>query len=622
MKSSLLITLSIWAVSLLVTAGNSPMKYGKPEPSDLTMTTYAADTSASAVVLCNYGYFNGAQIQFVHQIRIKILKETGKSNGNFYVPANAQTDVKGQVVNMENGKAVVTKLTKEGIFIERVTRDQFRARVAMPNVKAGSVIDVEFFYKGLPYYWEFQKTIPVKWSEIVLEDNPYISFRKNMTGYIPLKVASGNRWAVADAPAFVAESYVNNYENYLSRMQIEVQSIHVPGALYKDYATSWDVVVENLNRSNEFGLQLNSPNGYLNDIEKEIKKSATTPYERMAKAFEAIKKFKWNSSQTIWPSTGGISYAFNKKTGNAADINMSLVSLLRKLDIEAYPMLLSTRQNGIIPPYSVSFDKLNYFAVKAFINDTPYLLDATDEYLPVNMLPKRAINGKGLVVLKTGFEWMDLTAQKKDKTYEMINCTLNQDGTLEGECAFHRSEYAAYEQRKKFKSFNSEDEYLKSLESKFNGLSIDTYTNKGMDSIESSLSETMHFSMKNKTTKIGNQLMINPFIFDRIVENPFKAVDRLYPVDFTTCKEQRFNISIKIPQGWQATELPKNVRMALPDNSATILMNAATSNDMIQIAFKFNINKAIYIQSEYNDLKLFYDELVKKESELIVLTKI
>jgi len=51
-------------------------------------------------------------------------------------------------------------------------------------------------------------------------------------------------------------------------------------------------------------------------------------------------------------------------------------------------------------------------------------------------------------------------------------------------------------------------------------------------------------------------------------------------------------------------------------------MNAATSNNIIQIAFKLNINKAIFIQTEYNDLKTFYDELVKKESEMIVLTKI
>ena len=603
-------------------AGNTPMKYGKPELSELEMTVYSPDSSASAVVLCNYGYFNATQFQFVHQTRIKILKETGKSHGNFYVPAAEKTNVKGQVVNMENGKPVITKLTKEGIFIERVTRNQFRARVAMPNVKAGSVIDVEFFYPGLPYYWEFQKSIPVKWSELTLEESPNVSFRKNLTGYIPVSIAKNDKWSAGNVPAFIPESYINNYENYLSRMQIEVQSIQIPGLYYKEYATNWEAVAKNLQTHNEFGLQLTSPNLYLNDLEREIKKSSKSPYERLEKAFAAIKKFKWNTSESIWPSSGGISYTYSKKTGNSADINMSLVILLRKLDIEAYPILLSSRDNGLLPQYSVSFDKLNYFAVKALINDTSYLLDATEEYLEINMLPERALNGRGLVILKDGFDWIDLTAQKKDKTNNIVNCNLFEDGTLQGEWFQMKSEYAAFDQREKYKSFNSEDEYLKDLESKHNGLSIESYSNIGLDSLGIPLSESMKITFKNKATKVGDQLFFNPFLFERFNENPFKAAERLYPVDFVTATDQRINLTVKVPDGWQVQELPKSVRMALPDKSAAILFSSAVINNLIQISFKLNINKAVFIQTEYNDLKAFFDELVKKESEMIVLKKI
>lgn len=609
-------------LSLSAFAGSAPMKYGKPEPSELTMTVYTPDSSASAVLLCNYGYFDATQLQFVHQMRIKILKETGKSHGNFFVPAAEKTNVKGQVVNMENGKPVVTKLTKEGIFIERVTRQQYRARVAMPNVKAGSVIDVEFYYQGLPYYWEFQKTIPVKWSELTLEQSSIFSFRKNFTGYIPLSISTGDKWAAGNVPAFIPESYVNNYENYLSRMEIEIQSIQIPGVYYKEYATSWEAVAKTLQTDNEFGLQLSSPNFYLNDLEREIKKSAKTPHERMEKAFAAMKKFKWNTTESIWPSSGGISYTFGKKTGNSADINMSLVILLRKLDIEAYPLLLSTRSNGMLPQFSVSFDKLNYFAARALINDTAYLLDATEEYLPIDMLPERALNGRGLMILKESFNWVDLTPQKKDKSFDLLNCDLMEDGTLKGEWKQVKSEYAAFDRREKFKSYNSEDEYLKAIEGEHNGLSIDSYSNKGLDSLDMPFNETMKVTIKNKATKVGDLLYLNPFIFNRYSENPFKATERLYPVDFVTATDQRANLTIKIPDGWQVQELPKNVRMALPDKSASITFNAATANNLIQVSFKLNINKPMYIQTEYSDLKVFFDELVKKESEMIVLKKI
>lgn len=604
-------------------AGNEPMKYGKPDISELEMKVYEPDSSAAAVVLCNYGYFDSRQFQFIHQIRIKILKETGKSHGNFFVPAAEKTNVKGQVVNLENGKPVVTKLSKEGIFIERVTRNSYRARVAMPNVKAGSVIDVEFYFPGLPSYWEFQKTIPMKWSELILEESPYVTFRKNFTGYVPLAATSADRWATSNVPAFHPEAYVNNYENYLSRMQIEIQSIHIPGELYKEYASSWEAVAKTLQTHNEFGLQLSGLNLYLNDLEREIKKSTQTPYQRLEKAFAAAKQCKWNKTNSIWPSTGGISFAFNKKTGNCCDINMSLVILLRKLDINANPVLLSTRDNGLLPQFSVSFDQLNYMVVKADINDTTYLLDATEEFMPINMLPERALNGKGLVVLKDSYSWVDLSPQKKDKKNELLNCSLLSDGSIKGEWFSSKSEYGGFDSRVKYRSFNSEDEYLRSIENTFNGLSIENYEKKSLDSIDAPFTETMKVIIKNKVTKVGDKMYINPFIFSRFAENPFKQEERLYPVDFVTATDERLNLSIQLPEGWRVEELPKSVRMALPDKSAIIQYNSVSANEnTIQIAFRFTINKPVYLQNEYTDLKVFFDEIVKKQSEMIILKKI
>lgn len=622
MKNTFLI-LALFIVSILeVKAGSEPMKYGKPETQDLQMTVYEADSSASAVVLCNYGYFNAQQFQFVHQMRIKILKETGKSNGNFYVPAAEKTNVRGQVVNMENGKAVVTKLGKDGIFIERVTGDTYRARVAFPNVKVGSVIDVEFFYTGVPYYWEFQKTIPMKWSELILEDNTYITLRKNFTGYIPFAAMSGDRWATSMVPAFHAESYVNNYENYISRMQIELSSIHIPGVLYKDYATSWQAVALTLQTHNEFGFQLSSPNLYLNSIEREIKNQTKDPYQRLEKAFAAIKMFKWNSQSSIWPSKEGISYAFNKKTGNSADINMSLAVLLRKLDIIANPVLLSTRDNGLIPQFSVSLDKLNYMIVKAYLPDTTFLLDATEENMPINMLPERALNGRGIEIPKESFFWVDLNPIKKDKQMSVVNCDITSDGTIKGDWMLSKYDYAAYDQREKYKSFNSEDDYLKSIENSNNGLSIDNYKNQMLDSLNNPFSEIIKITIKNKITKVGDKMYLNPFLFDRFTENPFKLETRQYPVDFTTAIDNKMNFIFRIPEGWAVEQLPKNVRMTLPDKSASILFSATNDEKMIQIAFKLAINKAVFIQTEYNDLKVFFDELVKKQTEMIVLKKI
>jgi len=626
MKFNILNRKSLLGYCMLVSLGTiwaqkAPMKYGKVDQSDLEMKVYPNDSSASAVLLCNYGYFDSNQLQFVHQMRIKILKEEGKDQGNFSVPASEKTTVKGQTINLENGVPVVTKLNKEGIFIEKITRNSYRARVAMPNVKVGSILDIEFYYNGLPSYWSFQKDIPIRWSELILEESTYFSFRKNSTGYIPLSIATNDRWVSKDVPAFKSEPYINNYENYLSRFNIELSSIHIPGVVYKDYATDWDAVAKTLRVDDDFGGQLSNFSFYLNGLEKEIKTSATTQEDRMAKAYDAIKKIKWNKDESILVSKMGLSNAFNKKIGNVADINLNLVLLLRKMDIDANPMVLSTRDNGLLPPYSVSLDRLNYVVAHVVIGEKTYLLDATEDNQPLGLLPERSINGRGLVIKKNNIEWVDLIPQKKNKSVSMFNLKLTPDGTMKGNWDQSTIDYAAVDHRNHYRSFNSEDEYLKSLESKHLGLSIDTYKITGLDSLNQPLKEEYTISLKNRATKANNQLFINPLLFDKYTENPFKADQRVYPVDFTTAVDNTQILTLELPEGYSIEQLPKNIKMTLPENTANFQMVSSVNENKVQVLFKLNINKPIFYQPEYQNLKMFFDELVKKQSEMLIIKK-
>jgi hypothetical protein len=603
-------------------AEKAPMKYGKVDKSDLDMKVYAADTSASAVILCNYGYFDANDFKFVHQMRIKILKEEGKHWGNFVTPASEGANVKGQVVNIENGVPVVTKLGKESIFVEKLNKNNYQARVAFPNVKVGSVLDVEFYFSGLPSSWDFQETIPLKWSELIIEDNSNLTFRKNSIGYTPFFVSERDRWVTKDVPAFKSEPYVNNSKNYMSRFDIEVSSIHVPGLLYREFATSWEAVAETLSKETNFGLELSTFHLYLNDIANQIKKETTSPEERLNRAFQEIKKIKWNKKSSVWISESGLSSSFNKKIGNSADINLNLVLLLRKLDINANPIVLSTRENGTLPAFSVSINKLNYVAVRAKIADKTILLDATEEYLPVGLLPKRALNGKGLVVINDKYEWIELDPVRKDKSIQILNLKLTPEGALKGTWNISKCDYAAVDQRVKYKSFNSQDDYLKSIESKYVGLTIDNCLFNNFDSIQKPINGNFDITLKNKVTKANNQYFIQPILFDKWSENPFKQETRIFPIDFITPIENMQLLNLEIPEGFVVEQLPKNVKVGLAENTASFQMQSTVMDNRIVIQFKTLINKPIFYVTEYLDLKAYFDELVKTESEMLILKKI
>jgi hypothetical protein len=216
-------------------AGKAPMKFGKVSMSELQMETYPADPDAAAVVLCSYGYYDDESFSFTHLMRIKIFDKEGFNIASRKFAVNEKSDVKGKTFNLENGEVVETKLTKESIFVEKITEDYYLVNVAMPDVKAGSVIDLKISYSSFPSSWYFQEDIPVKWSELSIEEPQYVNFRKNFFGFESLYINESNHWVARQMPAFKKEPYMDSRENYITKFEFDIISISFPG-YYKEYS--------------------------------------------------------------------------------------------------------------------------------------------------------------------------------------------------------------------------------------------------------------------------------------------------------------------------------------------------------------------------------------------------
>ena len=257
-----------------------------------------------------------------------------------------------------------------------------------------------------------------------------------------------------------------------------------------------------------------------------------------------------------------------------------------------------------------SLKRLNYVLAHVTIGEKTYLLDATDENLSLGELPERTINGKGLLVRKDdSFEWIDLTPQKKNKQISILNLKLTTDGRLKGDWSKSYFDYAALRHRTSYKKYNSRDEYLKALESKYNGLSIDNFSMENLDSLQLPVKEEYTVTLKNKITKANNQIFVQPVLFDSYSENPLKAAERVYPVDFTTATEKTFIFYLEIPEGYAVEQLPKNIKMTLPQNTASLQMMSSLNENKVQVLFKLLINKPVFYQPEYEEQEIAQAEI-------------
>lgn len=608
------------SLTTITLAQKTPVKFGDVSIEDLQMTSYGEDSTAPAVVLYDYGYFNGLTFQFTRTLRIKILKEEGYKWANNSYPTNSKSMIKGITSNLEKGKVVQEKLKNESIYSDRITDDNYRMRVAMPNVKVGSVIDLQFTFEGIPGYWNFQETIPVRYSELVMEESTGFRLKSNFFGFESLSITTPTRWVARNMPSFKVEPFLSSENNYMTRLEFDILDVG-SGPGYIAVTTSWDAVFKGLMLLDNFGKALVS-SGYLEGAAKKIESTATTKLEKLMQAHEAIKSVvKWDENESLTTSNPSLGYVYRMKVGNSADINLMLVQLLKKLDIEVIPVVLSTRENGILSMASPSVEKLNYVIARATIDGNTFLLDATETFMPFSLLPMRCLNNKGRTAKETQSEWVDIAAAKKDKKLILYDLKIRENNVLDGKISMVNTDYAAFDFRKRYSKFNSQDEYLEDFRKDKPGLIIKDARIDKIDSIYYPVSENYDVSINNKLSTIGNEVYVLPMFFEQMTENPFKMDARKYPIDYGYAFEKTVISSITIPENYSISAVPSPCNLKLPGNTANYVFEVSNVGSIIKMTSRFVINKTLILPEEYNNLKEFYNQVIKKQSEPIILKK-
>ena len=610
---------TIIVLSISVFAQKAPMKYGKPSQEDLSKTVYEIDSTAPAVILCNYGYFNGSDFTFVRLIRIKILKKEGYSWANWSFQTGSKTNVRGKTFNLENGEIVVDKLSSKSIYRERVINNYYITKISMPNVKVGSVIDIEVRYNWIPLSWYFQETIPVLHSELVLERTNYVTFSKNYFGYVAFKVAEPTRWVAKNVPAFQEEPFMLPVNNYLAHFEYGISRIHFPEQLVYNVADSWKSVNHTLDKLDDFGVALRGSGIFFKGLAKKINEQYNTDEEKLKAAIDVIKEIDWNGNKRLLATSSSLSSTYVSGSGNSADMNLSLIRLLQKLKFKVYPVILKTREKGQLSEYrNPTLNHLNYVLAYVKVGNKFYLIDATDELTPYYLLPDRALNGLGRIASMDTTGWVPLNNQKHFTKQAYYQLTLEpEDMTLKGDVSFLYKDYAAYEKRKEYREAGNMEVYLDGFSQKYEGWNILKDTLMNLEDVYKPVKEKANIEIENQCFESDTLVYVN-VIPDRLLINPFKQEERKYPVAFLYPKDFKTTVVLNVPEGYQAYSVPKPIRLKLPNNGGGFTLIVNVQGTKVMLTYKLRINKTMYSQKEYKLLKSFYQQLIDKTSEPVV----
>lgn len=656
MSKTLIFFLSVF----ILISGNtfSQSKFGNATMEELTMTEFPQDSAASAVILSKtgetrftYNEQTGFQFEYTLKMKVKILKNEGLDICNQSISYYQENRTTGEKItglssttyNLENGKIVKTKLSKDYIFDENVEDMWKIKKFTIPAAKVGSVVEFKYTLSSIYLYqlrdFKFQDNYPILYTSYEIIIPEYYNYNFNMQGYEKIKTestptnesflvnyrddngrmrsdkvtcrATEYTFTGTDIPRIKDEPLMWTLNDYITKISFELRSTQYPWSTIKSLTTTWKDVDKRLFDAGEFGGNLKRAGLFKEEIDKgDITLDRAREIQNLVKS-----KAKWNDSNSLTPKN--LKDALKTGLGNSADMNFLLINALKAGGFDAYPVVMSTRSSGRLPIANPSVSELNYTITGVKIDTAMYYTDASSRYGDWNILPHKALVEKARVVDPAFSEWIDLSTLSKGVSYTMANIKLTDKGMVANVTEMLRGESALLFKENYFKH-KDQVEYL---EKKAAGLSgdITDYTIKGVEEAGSDVKTQFTFTKEMDITE--DILYLNPLVEKIMTENPLKAESRKFPINFSNTLEYKQIISIEIPEGYVVDELPQSEKFVFGENDLVWIYKIAQTGNKIQLQIVYQVNKLTILQTEYTELQDFFSKMTLKNSEQIVLKK-
>jgi hypothetical protein len=622
-------------------------KLGAVTSEELKEKTHPKDTTAVGAFLFKTGktHFTATQdgkFELITEvfIKIKIYKKEGFGLADrkiaYYTGGSGNEKVfisDAYTYNLVGNKVEKTKLKAESQFKEATTENWSVKKITFPNVKEGSII--EYSYKIVSPYvhnfsdWVFQYKIPVNYVEYQTYIPEILKYRTVISGFekiqIEEKVVLGNdfnsikyTYIGNNIPGQKEEAFVRNIENYTSILKYELAAIEYKNQPAKNLSLTWADVARTIYENPDFGEELEFRSYFEDEVATLINKTMSDT-EKMTILFEYVQKnMNWNEKESIYCDLG-VKKAFKQKVGNTADINLMLVAMLRHAGLNANPVILSTRGNGI--PVFPSRSAFNYVIAAVRINGSPnqILLDASSKNTVPTIIPIKALNWEGKLLLPKGESVSVYLDPEKHSTKSItILAKIVDTNTIEGKLRETADAYHAYLAKTKYSDL-PEKTLQEDLEKKYEGVEIEQATFKKETAKPTQV--TFSFTSDNAIETIGDKLYVSPLLFLGMDENPFQSETRNFSIEFDFIQKNNYTVSVKIPDDYEVESFPQPLLLQTDAAEINYSFKGSETNGMLQIMSSFEINTSILEPSSYEMLRSFFKEIINKESEKIVLKK-
>jgi len=567
-----------------------------------------------------------------HRI-VKIFNIKGHQYANLAIPYSPRNEIEDLQARTISPSGKITVVNSEDIYDINLYpnfmlySDQRSRLLTFPAIENGSIVEYRFNirYAGHTFgnSWTFQDNIPVLYSkfEIQIPGDAEPVYKISGIDIEPTikEAPEGFKakyvWEAKNLEAIEPEIGMPIRKNVVARLKISSNSFK-----------SWEEIGDWYRKLSEPQMTVSDE---LSDLVLKITKDKAENSEKLKAIYNWVNK----NIRYIAVSIGIGSYqphraseVFKNRYGDCKDMTNLLCTMAKEANVDIYPALISTWQNGIMDSSIISTSQFNHvIAYYPTVGDEGIWMDATDKACGFNALPWYDQGRLVLAVLEDSSKFVKTSRlqylSNRTKTEWEINLQPDGSAKITGQNRIwgaqandRRFDLLMLTEKNKKKWFES------IVLEKCVFTELDTMDVKGDVPIKDPLVINYKFFTERFANKLQDELVFCPGDFSNMnLADYFTEEERTYPIQFKYGMQQQYNFIINMPENWHVKS--ENVEKSVKSEFGEAAWRWYIKDNKLHIQNQFILKGDNVSTEEYPEFKLFLKEVRLQELEQMVLSE-
>jgi len=498
--------------------------------------------------------------------------------------------------------------------------------ISMPGLTVGSIIEYQATIEDIPGSTRFNhreidacfslaSLNPVRKARIELSIPTGRGFSATVANREPLEpeiILDGEMshftWTLDDIPGMIVEPMMPPL-------------LDISPILYVTSLPSWEIIAD---WWRELEFQAIVPDDAIRSEVSQLTENLYTQEDKARALFHYVaSEIRYVGLEY---GKGGIrphmaSQVYENKYGDCKDKSILLITMLREVGIEAYPVLVSTVFNGRAWEEVPRINAFDHVITLCIIDDAWIWMDSTVETSSFGDIPGSIQDREALIIFDNGYEFMPIPVVAPDKNMdqEIMNIQVAEDSSAMVSSTTTSTGFNAMYSRAYFKALDPiyrKQQIEEVITGRATGGKLIDFTIGNLDDLTQPYKLELTYKVPEYVEWAGDIgfIKVSHLSPNKAAKDPN---ERIYPISLENTSVGESTIYINLPEDLEILYMPPPVTLEIPQ--ILFISEYTVQDHTIVYYLRYEIRQVYVPLEDYPEYKEFQEQVDKELNRKIIV---